>query len=213
MLRLIGFFFGIAMALVLLATVVDAPTRERAGALVQRSFRGLLEGVAPMEAERGAGPATRDAAIEQGRQPGRVEPPVVADPPLRFAAPASWPEPPIAEAPMPAADTASGRVASTPVTEPPIALPQGESPALKEVSDPLERQPGWQPLWQAFRSELSAKGFAGQLQRLTGQRYRVRRTSPWAYQVELAYDDARQRDAVLQEIARKTGLGLGEARP
>lgn len=213
MLRLIGFFFGVAMALVLLATVVDAPTRERAGGLVQDAFRVLFDGVAPTEPGHGAGTPTRDTAIEQGSEQETVEPPAVAEPPLQVIARAFESEPSIDGVSMPTTDAASGGFVPAPVTEPPTALPQGEAMASNEVRDPLERQPGWQPLWQAFRSELSAKGFAGHLQRLTGQHYRVRRTSPWAYQVELAYDDTRQRDAVLQEIRRKTGLGLREAQP
>jgi hypothetical protein len=71
----------------------------------------------------------------------------------------------------------------------------------------------WEPVWRAFRSELSAKGFADHLERLTGQEYRVRRTSPWAYQVELPYFDEAQRDAALHEIQSKTGLLLMERRP
>ena len=66
----------------------------------------------------------------------------------------------------------------------------------------------WEPVWRAFRSELSAKGFANHLKNLTGQEYRIRRTFPWAYQVEVAYTDEGQRDAVLREIQSKTGLGL-----
>jgi len=105
--------------------------------------------------------------------------------------------------------------AAVPVTKP---EPQTVSDAIKTTattaaSSRVPEVQVWQPVWQAFRSELSAKGFAGQLRRLTGQEYRVRRASPWTYQVELAYADEGQRDAVLREIQAKTGLGLMETQP
>lgn len=66
----------------------------------------------------------------------------------------------------------------------------------------------WQPLWTAFHSELSARGFASRLEHLTGREYRVRRASPWSYQVEVAYKDEEQRDALIEEIQQRTGLVL-----
>jgi hypothetical protein len=72
-------------------------------------------------------------------------------------------------------------------------------------------QQGWTPIWQPFLSELSARGFAHRLSRLTDFDYRVSRIAAGRYQVELAYDSAEERNALLARIESITGLSLVDA--
>ena len=71
----------------------------------------------------------------------------------------------------------------------------------------------WHPIWTALHSELSARGFASRLEHLTGREYRVSRSSPWSYQVEVACTDEEQRDALMKEIQERTGLALQAQKP
>ena len=110
--------------------------------------------------------------------------------------------------------------AEPPTPEEPAKVPeQAGRPPFEPVPTTTDVDPtqdgavSWQPVWKAFRSEISARGFAGRLAHLTDQDYRVRRVAPWSYQVELAYTDERQRDAVLDEIQANTGLGLTGTQP
>ena len=66
----------------------------------------------------------------------------------------------------------------------------------------------WQPVWQPFLSELSAKGFAQRLARLTGLDYRVSEAGRGRYEVAVAYSTEDERDAHLARIESVTGLSL-----
>ena len=64
----------------------------------------------------------------------------------------------------------------------------------------------WHPVWEAFRSELSAKGFADHLKRLTQHEFRVRRQSAWTYQVEFAYATDTELTEALDDIQTRAGV-------
>ena len=85
------------------------------------------------------------------------------------------------------------------------------SPSAETVSPALES--AWHSVWRPFRSELSARGFAERLANVTGREYRVRRVSPWAYQVELAYANEADKLTALRQIESSTGLGVGRGGP
>ncbi len=212
MFRLIGFLTGVAVTVVALAAVVDAPTRERAKVLATAFAARTLDLAERISSEGGG----RDSQVVTGTPDLGARDPVVHHP-------------------APSEDTEATTVASTqPVSDPRARIPGDErvdrapqpdtslssaaersTGAAPDRAVPPERRfdataagPAWEPVWRAFRSELSAKGFAGHLERVTGQAYRVRRTSPWTYQVELRYRDAAERDSLLREIESRTGLGL-----
>lgn len=206
MLRFIGFLFGVAIAIIVLATAVDAPTRERVGAPAIAVTSALFEVFGQLKETPYVDTAESTAAT-----------PAAPSPELGFAASTA------AEDEQSAGAAGTPNIA-TPIggSTPPAAATRGEpqdisapeqAASLADASGPASEKQQWQPVWQAFRSALSANGFADHLQRLTGQQYRVRRTSAWAYQVELAYVDGRRRDAVLYEIQTKTGLGVMDTQP
>lgn len=71
----------------------------------------------------------------------------------------------------------------------------------------------WQSIWNPFRSQIAANGFAARLAAVTDIDYRVVRLKPGAYQVAFAYADDSERTAKLAQIAGATGLDLPEAMP
>ena len=207
MARLLGFFSGIAIAIIVLAAV-DEPIRDRAGVLATTLANTVLDAVNP------SGSTHRVENLHSAALPPELR---ISEPgPREPAAAEAWQssvEPPVGSAQtLPGDATVEEPVFGTvpqPEQQDTPMLSRSTSPADSNRPDARE----WQPVWEAFRSEISAKGFARRLKRLTGQLYRVRRTSSWAYQVELAYADPLQRDAVLREIQTKTGLGLMETQP
>lgn len=218
MFRLIGFLLGVVITIVVLAAVIDAPIRERAGVLATDLTTAIFDAVERLKKKYDAGGVSSGA-----------EPLAVRSTPTGFAdsVPIEETQSTVAavtrnaKRPSDGPAVAQEMVASAaePTTNP-APLPKWQGSSVPEASttpanttDATVERLNWEPIWRAFRSELSAKGFAGHLKHLTGQEYRVRRTSPWAYQVELPYTDEEQRDAVLHEIQIKTGLGLMEAPP
>ncbi len=232
MFRLLGFLFGVALAIIVLAMIVFAPIRERTGALATEITGVIFDSADELNLEQGdevSEVAVVPALIQGKRTLPEAETIKVAE----AATPSLAQE---SESPHESSTTATQLKATAQlVAQETEVLPmQPASNAKKIVSpvssaqqeltstdpratDDVNQTKGepvvWQPVWRAFRSELSAQGFAGHLQHLTGQAYRVRRTSPWSYQVELAYVDERQRDNLLHEIRTKTGLGLVEMQP
>ncbi|UCG71550.1 MAG: hypothetical protein JSV45_09790 [Chromatiales bacterium] len=71
----------------------------------------------------------------------------------------------------------------------------------------------WQSIWNPFRSQIAANGFAARLSAVTDIDYRVVCLKPGAYQVAFAYSDDSERAAKLAQIQGATGLDLPEAVP
>ncbi len=218
MFRLIGFLFGVVITIVVLAAAVDAPTRERAGALATDLAAAIFNAVERLKTKHDVGGA------RSGAEPAAVGSThtVSADSaPIEEAqssvAGVTQNTQTLSDGPAVTEETVAAAAEPVPNSAP---LPEwqgnsvsGASTAPASPTDSPVEGMNWEPVWKAFRSELSAKGFADRLKYLTGQEYRVRRTSPWAYQVELPYIDEEQRDALLHEIQTKTGLVLTEIRP
>ena len=82
-------------------------------------------------------------------------------------------------------------------------------PAAPQHEQVLAEQ-NWHQLWNPFRSEIAARGFVRQLERVTGLDYRVIKEKPGVYQVEFAYADEDDRQLRLAQISDVTGLDLSQ---
>ena len=68
----------------------------------------------------------------------------------------------------------------------------------------------WQDFWTPFRSEIAARGFVSQLERVTGLDYRIVKVKAGEYQVAFAFHGDGERRLHIQQIADATGLDLPE---
>lgn len=85
----------------------------------------------------------------------------------------------------------------------------GFHPLLDDNNDlllPQERQ--WHSFWNPFRSEIAARGFVSQLERVTGLDYRVLKVKTGVYDVAFAYEGDIEKQAKLSQIQAATGLEL-----
>ena len=73
---------------------------------------------------------------------------------------------------------------------------------------PVVRDMQWHSFWNPFRSEIAAKGFVSQLEKVTGLDYRIVKVETGVYQVAFAYDDDGERLSKLTQITAATGLEL-----
>ncbi|MDH4047011.1 MAG: hypothetical protein OEW68_07910 [Gammaproteobacteria bacterium] len=73
--------------------------------------------------------------------------------------------------------------------------------------EPLQER-HWHSFWNPFRSEIAARGFVSQLERVTGLDYRVVKVKTGVYEVAFAYDSDLERQAKLSKIQAATGLDL-----
>lgn len=81
------------------------------------------------------------------------------------------------------------------------------------VSEPMQMpDPFWYSFWNPFRSEIAAKGFVSQLERVTGLDYRVVKVETGVYEVAFAYHDDSERRTKLSQISAATGLDLPDSR-
>ena len=84
------------------------------------------------------------------------------------------------------------------------------------VQAPLENAPAgtdeqWYSFWNPFRSEIAARGFVAQLEKVTGLDYRVVKVKTGVYEVAFAYADDAERRSKLTQISAATGLELPES--
>ena len=232
MLRFLGFLLGVVLAVVVLAAILVAPVREHAVTLATELTGAIFDSANEHKIKQGNGVSEVNAvpALAQGKKnlsepatikeveaatPGLVRDGAPPDAALITAAKSTASVQPATQEtevlPTQPASAAEKMTAAAPgVQQEAVSTDPG---VIDDVNDTSGEPVAWQPVWRAFRSELSAQGFADHLQRLTGQEYRVRRASPWSYQVELAYVDEWARDNLLHEIQTKTGLGLVEMQP
>lgn len=68
----------------------------------------------------------------------------------------------------------------------------------------------WQDFWNPFRSEIAARGFVTQLERVTGLDYRIIKIKAGEYQVAFAYQDDSDRQINIEQISAATGLEFPE---
>lgn len=93
------------------------------------------------------------------------------------------------------------------------APPAGEAAVAEElagVRELVSAEQQWQDFWNPFRSEIAARGFVSQLERVTGLDYRIVKVKAGEYQVGFAYQDDNDRQINIQQISAATGLELPE---
>jgi len=118
-------------------------------------------------------------------------------------------------------DPVANEVATAPVTaehREPAPAPDPEWSVDDEEEEPvsvslaslqtMELEPHWHSFWNPFRSEIAARGFVSQLEKVTGLDYRVVKVKTGVYQVAFAYGDDQQRQVYLSQISAATGLEL-----
>jgi hypothetical protein len=99
---------------------------------------------------------------------------------------------------------------STAAETPPPATPEIAhvvQETIETVPAPASEQ-HWHTFWNPFRSEIAARGFVSQLERVTGLDYRVIKVRTGVYEVAFAYESDVERQARLSQIQAATGLDL-----
>lgn len=147
-----------------------------------------------------------DAAVEQLKEKQKEAERLIAL--ADQAVQATEPAPPPAPAPA-APEPESG----TPPADAPdddVALPPEEpiEPAHTLPPDDVVADASWYAFWNPFRSEIAARGFVSQLEKVTGLDYRVVKVKAGVYQVAFEYADDQERLARLSQIQAATGLDL-----
>lgn len=89
------------------------------------------------------------------------------------------------------------------------ALP--EAPNLVNDYPGLQEELQWYSFWNPFRSEIAARGFVTQLEKVTGLDYRVVKVKTGVYEVAFAYDNDVERRTKLSQISAATGLELPDS--
>lgn len=182
MLRLMGFLFGSAVALLALLVFTDLPALAPHRQTVEQGVSLLLDQLRSAPGKK--------ASLEAKSPPVRESSP---QPELRLpATPREEPDMDVAR------------------NEPPAETPAEPVPPQLEIPPP---EPRWHLVWNPFRSEFSANGFAERLAQATGMDFRVTRVRPGRYEVAFAYLDEEQRQSRLARISAATGLAVQEQAP
>lgn len=226
------FMAGMMTGAVLILTVaVLAPVTEFGTQARSRAATGwthLLHGVtdllfAPPPGSGGTAPGEQAAHRGGPAQTssGSPAPGLAAEPeplPLLAEAPLTVPTDPLAGVSTPEAVSESQAQAAPEAPVPPEPQPAAE-PKRAATAQPwaddaivtadVHPHSGTEPpvafVWQAFHSEISARGFARQLQEILAYPLEVRKQGPARYLVAFTYDSDDQRDALLQEIEQIMG--------
>ena len=69
----------------------------------------------------------------------------------------------------------------------------------------------WHAFWNPFRSRITAEGFVGQLEKVTGLDYRVIKIKAGVYEVAFGYENEAEREDKMLLIASATGLDLPQS--
>jgi hypothetical protein len=105
----------------------------------------------------------------------------------------------------PGGDAPTPTTASTAADPDPAPDPQPAEPLQTAA------EPSWYSFWNPFRSEIAARGFVSQLERVTGIDYRVVKVEAGVYEVAFAYYDDAERSTKLSQISAATGLELPDS--
>lgn len=81
------------------------------------------------------------------------------------------------------------------------------TPSLTDIANYEQH---WHEFWNPFRSEIAARGFVTQLEKVTGLDYRITKLEAGVYQVGFAYMDDNERLAKISQISAATGLEFPE---
>ncbi len=99
-----------------------------------------------------------------------------------------------------------------PVTEKALLEPSAQPlPDARDFADyypAIQDELQWYSFWNPFRSEIAARGFVTQLEKVTGLDYRVVKVRTGIYEVAFAFDSDVERRTKLSQISAATGLDL-----
>lgn len=195
MFRLLGFIIGSAASIVGIVFLLGVPEFH----------------LSSFESDQ----ARFDAAIEKIRekQPEALASSIAPEPP----------EPAVANE-TPNTPTQQGAEAATESSDPLMAsasdepiesidadsLIAGEPIEWEGINDAIGLERQWYPFWNPFHSEIAARGFVNQLEKVTGLDYRVVKVKTGVYQVGFSYQDDADRQERLSQITAATGLELPE---
>jgi hypothetical protein len=103
-------------------------------------------------------------------------------------------------------------IVAEPITESDVenvaenTLDSVEVPA--DPQDIFNAEQHWYEFWNPFRSEIAARGFVSQLEKVTGLDYRISKVEAGVYQVGFAYTSEDERRSKISLISAATGLDL-----
>jgi hypothetical protein len=84
-------------------------------------------------------------------------------------------------------------------------------PGLANDYPTLQEELQWYSFWNPFRSQIAARGFVMQLEKVTGLDYRVVKVKTGVFEVAFAYDNDVERRTKLSQISAATGLELPDS--
>lgn len=113
---------------------------------------------------------------------------------------------PVEALPDPEVDADEQVVAEPPVEDTPLPTSE-DNVVVPSIDEELQ----WYSFWNPFRSEIAARGFVSQLEKVTGLDYRVVKVKTGVYEVAFAYGDDGERRTKLSQISAATGLDLPDS--
>jgi len=195
MFRLLGFIIGSAASIVGIVFLLGVPEvhlssfesdQARFDAAIEKIREKQPEALASSEAAEPPEPAFADQTPNTPIQQGAQSTPEPNDPIMASTS----------DEPMEGIDADS--------------LNDAEPTKWEEVNDAIGLERQWYPFWNPFHSELAARGFVNQLEKVTGLDYRVVKVKTGVYQVGFSYQDDADRQERLSQITAATGLELPE---
>lgn len=179
MIRLLGFLVGSAVSIGAILLIVGIPELNLSNPHLDKDrFEDALQQL--REKQRELELAAIQKAVEE------AAPPVVSD------------NPPVAEEFVQGIET---QLAMEPEPAADMEDSFGDTPSP-------EGEQHWHTFWNPFRSEIAARGFVSQLERVTGLDYRVVKVKTGVYEVAFAYESDADRQKRLSQIQAATGLDL-----
>jgi hypothetical protein len=85
------------------------------------------------------------------------------------------------------------------------------TPHVADEVPVIQDEMQWYSFWNPFRSEIAARGFVTQLEKVTGLDYRVVKVKTGVYEVAFAYNNDDERRTKLSQISAATGLDLPDS--
>jgi hypothetical protein len=108
-------------------------------------------------------------------------------------------------------DIAAQLAAETPATQEFTTQSLPEVPDFTDAFPAIPDESQWYSFWNPFRSEIAARGFVTQLEKVTGLDYRVVKVKTGVYEVAFAYNSDVERRTKLSQISAATGLDLPDS--
>ncbi len=98
-----------------------------------------------------------------------------------------------------------------PVEDVPDNIKTATAPDLAYDYLAIQDELQWYSFWNPFRSEIAARGFVTQLEKVTGLDYRVVKVKTGVYEVAFAFNNDTERRTKLSQISAATGLDLPDS--